>query len=270
VCLTLDLEPDYSGRLDPVYSSWDRGGLDALLDVLARFGGRVSVFVVGECLRARPEAVARLAQAGAEMHLHSHSHDLARPDSLEEIQKGVAAFEGFFSRRPRGYRAPEGRISPEGWSRLEAEGFEFDSSIFPSFWPAPRYLLYRPEPFRPRGTRLLELPISTLSPARLIVSLSWMKLLGFGLYRTLLETAPWPEPLVFDMHLHDLVSTDSYTRLPPVWRAIYGRNRHRGPAILEEFLGLVVRRGARFRTLGEVATSLGTAPAVAPGAVLTS
>jgi len=31
----------------------------------------------------------------------------------------------------------------------QSEGFVFDSSIFPSFWPRPRYLRYRPEPFQP-------------------------------------------------------------------------------------------------------------------------
>jgi peptidoglycan/xylan/chitin deacetylase (PgdA/CDA1 family) len=269
-CLTLDLEPDYSGRLEPVYASWDEGGLETLLDVLRRFDARLTVFVVGECLQARPEAVRRLADAGAEIHLHSHSHNLACPDSLEEIQNGVRAFETFFGYRPRGYRAPEGRISPAGWSRLESEGFLFDSSVFPSFWPAPRYLLFRPEPFRPAGTHLWELPISTLSPFRFIVSLSWMKLMGFPLYRALLERASWPEPLVFDMHLHDLVQTESYGRLGPVWRAIYGRNRLEGLKILEGFLELVVRKGARFRTLGEVAGKLGSAPAAAASALLTS
>jgi peptidoglycan/xylan/chitin deacetylase (PgdA/CDA1 family) len=263
VCLTLDLEADYGGRLDPTYAAWNEAGVDRLLELLGGFGARLTVFAVGESLTARPAVIERFLKAGAEFHLHSHTHSLSAPDSLEEIQRGAAAFAEVLGRRPRGYRAPEGRISPAGWARLEAEGFEFDSSVFPSFWPAPRYVLYRPRPFRPKGRRLWELPISTLSPLRFIVSLSFMKLLGWGFYETLLENASWPEPLVFDMHLHDVFAPESYARLGGVWRTIYRHHRHDGMAILTSFLGLLSRRNARFRTLGAIASEL--APGLATG-----
>lgn len=263
VCLTLDLEPDYGGRLEPTYSAWDDAKIDALLEKLSSVSAPLTVFVVGECLKARPGAIERFRKAGAEFHLHSHSHDLASPDTREEIEKGLEAFEAALGYRPRGYRAPEGRISPEGWARLAELGFEFDSSIFPSVWPAPRYLVYRPRPFQPRGLPLWEFPISTLSPLRFIVSLSWMKLLGWGFYKTLLEAAAWPEPLVFDMHLHDVFALDSYAKLGGTWRMIYRRNRHDGMRILSAFLDLLSEKGGRFRTLGDVASELSPHPAAA-------
>jgi peptidoglycan/xylan/chitin deacetylase (PgdA/CDA1 family) len=268
ICLTLDLEPDFSGRLEPTYLSWDPEKLEGLLELLRRFGARLTVFVVGQSLAARPDVIRRLEEAGAEFHLHSHSHDLAQPDALEEIRQGTLAFEAALGVRPRGYRAPEGRISQAGWKRLSDEGFLFDSSVFPSVWPSPRYLAYRPRPFRPQGLPLWELPISTLTPLRFIVSLSWMKLLGWGLYEVLLERAAWPDPLVFDMHLHDLVPTEAFSRLGPVWRFIYRRNRDQGRAILERFLKLAEQRGARFRTLGEVAADLLRSPEVEARAAL--
>ncbi len=259
-CITLDLEPDYGGRLSPTYAAWDAGRLEALLALLAAHGAPLTIFVVGESLAAQPGVIERLRTSGAEFHLHSFSHDLARPDTLDEIRRGAAAFEACFARRPEGYRAPEGRISPAGWSRLEDEGFLFDSSVFPSFWPAPRYLRFWPRPFRPEGRRLLELPISTVTPARLIVSLSWMKLLGWAFYERLLETDRLPEPIVFDMHLHDLWETPSFDRLPRPWSWIYRRNRGGGLRILEAFLGLLARRGHRLTTLGAVARDLAGAP----------
>jgi peptidoglycan/xylan/chitin deacetylase (PgdA/CDA1 family) len=270
LCLTLDLEPDFSGRLEPTYESWDPGALEGLLGLLEGYSAPLTVFVVGQSLAARPDVIRRLEQAGAEIHLHSHSHDLARPDALDEIREGSRAFEAALGRRPFGYRAPEGRISSAGWQRLADEGFLFDSSVFPSIWPSPRYLAYRPRPFKPAGLPLWELPISTLTPFRFIVSLSWMKLLGWGFYEALLEHASWPDPLVFDMHLHDLVPTGAFGRLGPVWRLIYSRNRDQGRPILERFLALAAGRGVRFRTLGEVAKGLARSPEPEVGAALSS
>jgi hypothetical protein len=259
-CVTLDLEPDYGGRLEPAFTGWEPGRIDELVGVLKDHGAALTVFVVGDCLKARPEAIDRLKMAGAEFHLHSYSHDLSQPDSLSEIQLGVRAFEEVFGHRPRGYRAPEGRISLTGWRHLEAEGFEFDSSIFPSFWPAPRYLRFPSHPFRPAGHRLLELPVSTLTPFRLIVSLSWMKLLGWSLYKPFLEHARWPDPLVFDMHLHDLFALPSYRELSPPWNWIYGRNHQDGMKTLDAFLKLLGRKGQRFSTLGTIAQAFGASP----------
>lgn len=253
-CLTLDLEPDHAGRALPRYDGWEPARVRGLLELLSRYGAPLTVFVVGQSLSARPETIELFRAAGAEFQLHSHSHDLERPDSLDEIRRGKDAFARVFGRAPLGYRAPEGRISPEGWRHLDDEGFLFDSSIFPSFWPRPRYLRFSPVPFRPEGTRLLELPISTLSKARLICSLSWFKLLGWGVYRRLLEDGPLPEPLVFDMHLHDLWRLPAFDSLPQPWRAIYSRNQLRGLALLEAFLELLQRRGATLTTLGNVAS----------------
>jgi peptidoglycan/xylan/chitin deacetylase (PgdA/CDA1 family) len=252
VCISLDLEPDHAGRAPVSYEGWEPARLDALCGLLADHGASLTVFVVAESLAAQPKAVQRLADGGAEFHLHSYSHDLAQPDSADEIEKGSAAFTAFFGRAPEGYRAPEGRISPQGWQRLDAAGFAFDSSIFPSFWPRPRYLQYQPAPFRPTGCKLVELPISTLTPMRLIVSLSWMKLLGWPVYQRLLS-GPLPEPLVFDMHLHDLWRLPAFDRLTGPWKAIYSRNADQGLSMLESFLGLLKTRGASFSTIGAVA-----------------
>lgn len=256
VCLSLDLEADHAGRAAVTYDGWEPARVAELLRLLARYDAPLSIFVVGESLQARPKTIEQFAAAGAEFHLHSYSHDLAAPDSAFEIEKGQRAFEAFFGRPPVGYRAPEGRISEEGWRRLEAAGFAFDSSIFPSFWPRPRYLKYRPAPFRPVGLSLVELPISTLTPARLIASLSWMKLLGWPVYRALLERGGLPDPFVFDMHLHDLWRLPAFDRLSAPWRAIYGRNADGGLPILESFLELLVRRGSRFSTLATVASQV--------------
>lgn len=258
-CISLDLESDFSSRLPTAYEAWAPGRVDELMGLLRRYEAPLTVFVVGAGLEARPEVVARFRERGAEFHLHSYSHDLSQPDSIEEIRRGTEAFASFFGGPPRGYRAPEGRISEDGWKRLAAEGFTFDASVFPSFWPAPRYLRYPRRPFRPIDG-LLEIPFGVVSPLRVITSVSWIKLLGWPLYRTLIAAERrLPDPLVVGMHMHDLWELPSRHTLGVPWTWIYRRNAARGLELLERFLKLLSGRGYRFSTLGAVARDLQTA-----------
>ena len=264
-CITLDLEPDFAGRRAPTYTGWDEARVRGMLDLLARHRAPLSVFAVADSLGAAPAVLDRMRDAGAEFHLHSFSHDLAHPDSAEEIARGQEAFTRFFGRPAEGYRAPEGRISAAGLARLDAEGFRFDSSVFPSFWPRPRYLAYPRAPYRPAGTRLVEIPMATVTPARIIVSLSWMKLLGWSAFRRLLDR-PLPDPLVFDMHLHDLWPLPSRAGLRPPWSWLYARNEDQGHRILGAFLDTLDAKGYRFVAIGEAARDAAAALDVAGAA----
>jgi peptidoglycan/xylan/chitin deacetylase (PgdA/CDA1 family) len=255
-CISLDLEPDFAGWLPATYTGWDPSRVEGLMALLEKYRAPLSIFVVAGSLKARPEVIDVFRAHGAEFHLHSFSHDLAEPDSAGEIERGSDRFAEVFGHRPEGYRAPQGLISEAGWRRLDAAGFRFDSSLFPSFWPHPRYLRFPRRPFRPEGTRLVEIPIGTLAPHRLIVSLSWINLLGWPAYRAALATSRWPEPLVFDMHLHDLWEVPSYAHLGRPYRWIYARDRTRGLRYLERFLELVRGRGYSFSTVGRVAAGL--------------
>lgn len=253
VCITLDLEPDFGGRVPVAYTAWRNDRIDRLLGYLSERHIPLTVFVVAQSLVAMPDIVERFRSAGAEFHLHSYSHDLARPDAIDEIQRGKAAFERHFGCAPAGYRAPEGRISPAGWETLQREGFLFDASVFPSFWPRPRYLQYTSRPFRVCNGRLVVVPAATLSPARLIVSVSWLKLLGWPFYRWLLARTQAPDPFLFGMHLHDLWATSSADRLRAPWTWVYHRNNDDGFALLGRFVDLMTARGQSFETVGAVA-----------------
>jgi peptidoglycan/xylan/chitin deacetylase (PgdA/CDA1 family) len=255
-CLTLDLEPDHAGRAAFVYEAWRKDRLDRMMDMLAEFHAPVSAFVVGKSLKDQPEAIAHLANRGVEFHLHSYSHDLAEPDSEFEIDEGIRAFRGAFGEPPSGYRAPEGRISDAGLSRLAERGFLFDSSVFPAVWPHPRYLGYPRQAYRAQPSNLLEIPIATAGRPRFLVTLSFIKLLGFPLYRRLIRRGSVPEPLVFDLHLHDLFVVPAFAQLPAFLKVAYARNRTEGFAILHAILSLLRDTGYRFDTMTSAARTL--------------
>ena len=255
-CLTLDLEPDHAGRAAFVYEAWRPDRLDALMDLLAEFQAPLSAFVVGRSLEQQPEGIARLRGRGVDFHLHSYSHDLAEPDSASELDTGMRAFAAAFGERPIGYRAPEGRISEGGLARLAERHFLFDSSVFPSAWPHPRYLRYPRTAYRASPSNLLEIPIATAGRARLLVTLSFIKLLGFPLYRRLIQKGRVPEPLIFDMHLHDLFVLPAFDQLPAFLKVAYSRNRAEGFALLRATLGLLRDSGYLFATMTSAARSL--------------
>ena len=255
-CLTLDLEPDHAGRATFAYEAWRPDRLDALMDLLAEFEAPLSAFVVGRSLEQQPEGIAHLRRRGVEFHLHSYSHDLLEPDSARELDTGIKVFESVFGERPVGYRAPEGRISEGGLKRLAERGFLFDSSVFPSAWPHPRYLKYPREAYRSAESQLIEIPIATATRARVLVTLSFMKLLGFPLYRRLIRKGQVPEPLVFDMHLHDLFVLPAYEQLPAFLKVAYSRNRTEGFAILRATLTLLRDSGYRFTGMTAAARTL--------------
>jgi peptidoglycan/xylan/chitin deacetylase (PgdA/CDA1 family) len=255
-CLTIDLEPDHAGRATFAYEAWRPERLDALMDLLAEFDAPLSAFVVGRSIEQQPEGIAHLRRRCVEFHLHSYSHDLAEPDSAAELDAGMRVFESAFGARPRGYRAPEGRISEGGLTRLAERGFLFDSSVFPSAWPHPRYLRYPRAAYRSAPSGLLEMPIATAGSARILVTLSFIKLLGFPLYRRLIRPGNVPEPLVFDMHLHDLFVLPAYEQLPAFLKVAYSRNRTEGFSLLRSILTLLRDSGYRFTSMSKAAHDL--------------
>ena len=255
-CLTLDLEPDHAGRVDFAYEAWRPDRLDALMDLLAEFEAPLSAFVVGRSLEQQPAGIGQLRKRGVDFHLHSYSHNLAEPDSASELDTGMRAFEAALGERPLGYLAPEGRISEDGLKRLAERQFLFDSSVFPSAWPHPRYVRYPRTAYRSSPSNLLEIPVATAGRARLLVTLSFIKLLGFPLYRRLIQKGRVPRPLIFDMHLHDLFILPAFEQLPAFLKLAYSRNRTEGFALLRATLALLRESGYGFTTMTSAARSL--------------
>jgi len=254
-CLTMDLEAAVSGILEEDYSILeDTSAIESFLDGLNQRGVPLTVFVVGEILERFPRVIEIFRKKGCEFHCHSHTHDPQAPDSEAEIAACREAFQRAFGHPPRGYRAPQGRISDSGVRHLEAQGFAFDSSVFPSYYPNPfRYLFRNRKPHYIRGGNLLEIPFTAISPLRVTLSISWIKLLGWRAYRSLLKISSLPGELVFGTHLHDFfLSRSQLSRLPRFWRFIYSRNRGRGEQLLYRALDYFQERGVEFTTISSI------------------
>jgi polysaccharide deacetylase family protein (PEP-CTERM system associated) len=159
-------------------STWDSrpsrvaGNTARLLDILAAHGYRATFFVLGWIADRHPGIVRSIAAAGHEVACHGYSHELIYRQSCEsfkdETGRARRVLEDQAQTRIRGYRAATWSITRRSLWALDIlceEGFEYDSSIFPTHHDlygiseAPR------APHRltlPCGGSLLEFPPSTL------------------------------------------------------------------------------------------------------------
>lgn len=248
VCITLDLEAfgtDSNPRACRLLN--DEKLFEQLVDVLRKHEIKLTVFVAAKLLEETPFAIERLAVLDPEFELHSYSHNVADTDSHAEIEKAYSAYVNYFGKKPQGYRAPLGKISPEGLERLAQFGFKYDSSIFPSFRPGVfNHLRASTQPFQYENNSLLEFPVAVIPKLRLVVSLSYLKFFGLRFYRSLFKVCGMPNPLVFCMHLNDLKNDPealANADLPGWVKYYHARNVSSAFDIFEAFLDTLKEQG---------------------------
>jgi hypothetical protein len=267
--------------------------LPRFAELFARHGVRATFFVVGADLQDDAEgraALAALARAGHELasHTHTHPYDFIRLGAAaiaEEIDRAHAAIGACAGLPPVGFRAPGYEISAEAIEVLEARGYRYDSSVFPSaaYYGAkaavmrvagresgsvlgnPRVLLaprapYRPAagaPYRSGGTGILELPIAVTGVARLPV-IGTSLILAPAWLRARLVAAALRAPL-FNLELHGIDLCDAtgddipaalIARQPDLRRPLAHKL-----AALDETLSFARAAGVRFATLADAATT---------------
>lgn len=200
--------------------SWDaqpsRVGANTtrLLDLLAARRVRATFFVLGWIAERHPAIVRSIAAAGHEIGCHGYSHELIyrqSPESFrEETRRSKAILEDQAQSRVRGYRAATWSITRQSlWALdvLAEQGFEYDSSIFPT-----HHDLYG-IPEAPRvphrltlagGATLLEFPPSTVRLGSLNLPVAgggYFRLLPLGVTRWAIRRVN-REGLPFLFYLH--------------------------------------------------------------------
>lgn len=253
-CLTLDLENDWYFD-EPGYDHLTFEYIDEFIELVDDLNVPLSVFVVGRTLEKYPEAIDRLTERlDCEFHLHSYQHDTSKEyDFREEVIRGKEAFRNHFGTDPIGYRAPQGNITDDEIGLLEELGFEFDSSVFPSYRPGVYNNLSAPlVPYIPTGaSSLMEIPPGAFPGLRVPTSHSYFKLIGRPL-SSYLSVSPLPDVLVYNIHLQDLYRTASHDHLSVPKKWIMKRNLDRSQRILRENVSTLLSRGYQPRTMTDV------------------
>lgn len=251
---TLDLEPDYAGCVNQYKIFEDPARIEKILSFLHSFGVKITVFVVGEIFNLYPDIIKIFEDYNCEFEVHSYSHNGIVTNLEYEIEKSKKAYFNYFKTYPRGYRAPQGKISKAAIKLLKKHKFLYDSSVFPSYYPNPfRYLFYNRDIHYASGSNIMEIPLTSITPFRTMLSLSYIKLLGIKFYSKLFRLFSLPEIICFDTHLHDFIFNESsYDKLSYFWKFIYGRNKLSGIDFCIELLNIIKQKEYQFCFMSEI------------------
>ncbi len=142
-----------------------------LLEAVNQSGGKATFFIVGQIAKSHPSLIRDIAESGHEIACHSWAHERIHrlnPESFrEDLRLAKEALEDASGQKVVGYRAPTFSITREtAWAidGLVAEGFIYDSSIFPIRHDRYGIPEAPTKPFYAQGkeSKILELPPATL------------------------------------------------------------------------------------------------------------
>ncbi len=250
-CVTLDLENNWNFD-DPKlqYATFEH--LEEYIELIDALDLPLSVFVVGQTIEERPDAIDRLRERlEVEFHLHSYSHDLSGSADLgREVRRGKRAYRSFFGRQPQGYRSTQGRVERSDLQLLESEGFLFDSSVFPTYRPGVYNNLDTPiEPYQAGG--LCEIPVGVVPRLRIPLSQAYVKTIETP-FLPVLRRVPLQDVVVFNTHLQDFYHTRAHDELDHPKRFFYSRNIDNSERVFRRVVETLRRKGFSFVKMTDV------------------
>lgn len=138
--------------------------------LLTRFDTKATFFVLGWVAERAPDLIRAIADDGHEIACHGYDHrpvtELTPDEFHDDLARARRALEALVNSPVIGYRAPSysiGHANRWAFDVLVAQGFRYDSSIYPAASPHGRYgVPDAPQvPFSPRPG-LWEFPLPTL------------------------------------------------------------------------------------------------------------
>ncbi len=144
--LSIDLDNQWSYQKTHGDAGWEEYPsylhlvVPRILDFLAEFEIRSTIFIVGKDaeLRKNRDAMRAIGDSGHEVANHSYSHDPGMAGfATERIHSEVAEAEYWIEEatgfRPKGFRAPGFSHSPALMELLARRQYLYDASTFPTF-----------------------------------------------------------------------------------------------------------------------------------------
>jgi len=259
VCLTLDLEQDYGDLLEK--PSYD--GLGYVPDLTSFIKERnipLTIFVQGFLIEKFPDTIEQLSNLNVEFELHSYSHfRYEKTNTKYEVESGKKAYNKYFGKYPKCYRFPSGIFNNSDYAILAANGFQFDSSVFPSMRPGTFNNLNMPvKPYYLKEYNMIELPFTVFSRfVRIPVALSYVKLLDWP-YLELLKSPLLPKFIIFNFHMHDLFTLPAASNINNgesslldrlIFKRIYQQKKNNGFILLGKMISMFQERKYTFAKL---------------------
>lgn len=230
IVISVDVEgiPLRNGSTD--YSSIEEG-LPTLLELFKEFSVHSTLFVTHDALEKNSELLREALERGHEIGCHGYMQSTPSRQ-YAGIKEDTKQMIRLLSVRPTGFRAHHFRINAQILRSLIRLGYKYDSSVI-----SPSSILHRRQfrntpktPYKPDldniyaegDSPILEIPVSALPVVNLPLALSFMKLCGLRLYKTLLLSAN-QSLLILYLHPYDLFSLPSGVVKVPFYFRIFHR-----------------------------------------------
>ena len=219
--LTVDVEDYYQvSAFEKVIdtNSWNKyesrveQNTEAILDILSDRDITATFFVVGWIAKKYPDLIRKIVEKGHEIGCHSYWHkkiyDLTPAQFKEDTTRAKSILEDISGKLLKGYRAPSYSITRQSlWALdiLADIGFEYDSSIFPTYHDnygipdAPRYA------YKIDGLNMMEFPISTIQLIGRNIPISgggYFRLFPYAFTKTALKHLNKNEGKPFIFYIH--------------------------------------------------------------------
>lgn len=257
-CLTLDMEQDYGDPDGRIRLLENAEYFERYVTILQKHNAKLTLFTVTSLFERFGGHFARLAdQVQLEYAAHSHSHNPHNAASRDEVEKSALVIKHVNGGALLGYRAPIGQITKEGLGHLLDLGYRYDASLYTSFRPGKfgyRNLDKPNTPFRVTraGESLIEFPFTSLSGVRIVLGLSYVKLLGWGLYSLLWRTFGLPEVALALSHPHDFYFNELADYHPAsLEKLALVRNARRAFDYYDKLVAELMHQGYEFCFLSE-------------------
>jgi peptidoglycan/xylan/chitin deacetylase (PgdA/CDA1 family) len=203
------MEPDYGDPNGRIRLLENQEYFERYVAIIRNHNAKVTMFTVTSLFERFGEQFAKLGKRiPLEYAAHSHNHNPNNGATIDEVASSARVIKRVQGNSPLGYRAPYGQITKEGLGHLLDLGYQYDSSVYPSYRPGKfGYAnLHLPnDPFRitRENKSLIELPFTSLTGVRIVLGLSYVKLLGWGIYSLLWRIFGLPKIALALSHPHD-------------------------------------------------------------------
>jgi peptidoglycan/xylan/chitin deacetylase (PgdA/CDA1 family) len=231
---SIDVEPDLGEA--KAFKGIDN--LDKILKVFNKYDIKATLFVTGTVLERYGQKLKALLSKNYEIACHSFSHrfwnDLNSNQRKEELEKFFTLYQGFFYKKPEGFRAPSHVIDVKALQILQEKGFLYDSSILPRYPLFKSYRGYKGkalskpyfpsrENYKTKGEmKILEIPVSGLAFGIPLAG-TWISKLPFFVYRILFFISN-PVFLTLNLHSWDSLNPNLLEKLDKIIKILKNKN----------------------------------------------
>jgi hypothetical protein len=261
-CITLDTEPDLNSDKCDIELFRDKDKLSAFKEVVDKHKIKINGFLATKILQCNPSLIDNaISFLPIKFELHSHNHNQYDSDSEKEIDESMEWYLKYFGKSAKGYRAPNGLISKEGLISLAKRGFVYDASIFPAYrfdeyGYNNMHLPLEPYIYTTPYKDLIELPFAAVPRIRLILCLSYVKLLGLNAFKGVIRFFGLPDVLLINSHPYDYFIKNHLHKCTGWKKWAHSRNADNALNLFDGLLNTLEQMGYNFVYIDELLKSL--------------